>query len=529
MLNLKQLFSFRKKTDKIEEESTENKATKPKRSCLGFIWNIAWRTARILSIAIICALFIQNLKLESEKMKSHDLIHTEYNYTSIANLYVEDMELTNEMTQKISTLYKKTPKMLYDIIVRDWMIVVSKDSPFEILETNNIVKATTYYGQNVIWITPEATDHEIIHEFGHVLSFYCGGIDQSFRFTNIYRNNWDTYIMADGQPVSEHCVSSSMEFFAEMYAEYILHPEYFKANFSECYDFLHSFRNDNAWRLTHFGTQLSLADKILRTLCNNMDNWIRDRLFYVKNFGNEIKLIFRKRIDTNSLNSTNLSTYKYKFTLDTFELVQDIIAHPELYNDTICVLESDTALSVEEFNEANTSLNYYFLDNSKELIKLEFVFDAATNTLIYVYNLDKQTLLEREAGRKESLTYVDNVLAAKIKNGNEKEMMLQVMAYILEHTTVDSSLENVTQHDFWQGKVRNHITYAMIFQQFAHRLGIHCDIVISPTDRGTLHVFNRITLNDGTYVYYDVINLVCHQENLYTENLIIYGINSEYR
>jgi hypothetical protein len=70
----------------------------------------------------------------------------------------------------------------------------------------------------------------------------------------------------------------------------------------------------------------------------------------------------------------------------------------------------------------------------------------------------------------------------------------------------------------------------MLFNQFAHRLGITSDVVISPLDTSVDYFFNRVILNDGSYEYYDVSGPDVRCRNMTKENdLIIFSINAFYR
>ncbi len=87
--------------------------------------------------------------------------------------------------------------------------------------------------------------------------------------------------------------------------------------------------------------------------------------------------------------------------------------------------------------------------------------------------------------------------------GTETEMLIQVSAFITDKMEY-GVVNNATSKDFWDSQPGDCVSYAMIFKQFCDRLGITCDIIYQRNAFDEGHVYNRVTLSDGTFKYYDL-------------------------
>ena len=104
---------------------------------------------------------------------------------------------------------------------------------------------------------------------------------------------------------------------------------------------------------------------------------------------------------------------------------------------------------------------------------------------------------------------------------------MQISDYILDNCEYGLVYESANAEQFWNG-TGNDKTYAMIFQQFAHRLGFECDVVVSPFENGIDRVFNRVKLSDGTYRYFDLSRYEFNVINVKEPDVIIYSVNILY-
>jgi hypothetical protein len=505
---------YLKKPHKSAQVQFENKPKK-KRS----IFSIAWRIGRILGLAVLGAVIVHNINMETTKLQVQNMVHEQYEQTNVYNVYIDDLHMEEEQITKINNVFSHVPKALLDLINREWIVLISEKCPFESFETDGDILGTTYYASSIIWLSPDAKEHDIAHEVGHVLSFICGEIHNSQEFVTLYKNNWSTYKLASGQSIESHCVSTPSEWFAEMYAEFILEPEYLKQHMPDVYNFMLKIR-DNPWRLTRYGRQAGIVDRMLRIVATKFSGWMGDQNFYLKSMGNEIAMWFRPKLTSNDLSYDYLSSFEFQETAGVLELIQNVIAEPNKYGD--CVYYNLYGpIEYEVINEVQTVVGCYFLNSDAQIVE----YDIAYNGTAFNYSIvfEKSVILSLEAQRCEFLAQLDDVLLNEIKRGNEKEMLMQFMSYLLEKVDVDA---NATTATFWKERKTNDVVMSMIFQQAAHRLGISCDIRLSPLETGVNHRFNRVTLADGSYVYYDVLNYTAHANDVYHDGLIVYNINN---
>ena len=489
-------------------------------------WQMILRIARLIAIAVLGAVLVHNINLDISTMKEQSFVHDNYKRTSLSYLYIDSNQNEEEQTTKVKAVVDKLPKPLLDIVEDDWLILISNKCPFPSFTTDAEIKGTTYYASKIIWMTSDFTQHELAHEFGHALSFLCGDIHNSSKFLNIYHNGWGKYALANDEPTQPHCISTSSEWFAEMYAEYIMEPDYFRENLPDAYEYMQNLRTHN-WRLTSVGKYLSTIDRMFRIVGFKFKSWADDQSFYFTNFSNECKVLFHKKIKSSDLSDSNQMSFKHNETQECLSLVQDVVQHPDKYDDIVFYPIDVSSGDIYKMSEVETVLQAYFLNANETIVG--YNAEVVDGNVQFGYTFDKEQLLQLNIARLEMLDNVDSVLMKEIKLGTEREMLIQIMSYILSSANKDLLPSQLDANLFWKEHGQNDTVVAMVFMQFAHRLGIHCDIVISPLDNGQDHVFNRVVLSDGTVVYYDLLNYTAHKENLYHDNIIIYSINDDYR
>ena len=165
---------------------------------------------------------------------------------------------------------------------------------------------------------------------------------------------------------------------------------------------------------------------------------------------------------------------------------------------------------------------FYFMDESKSFV--HFGTSSDNGNIITPVMLDKQTLLDANETRKQHLTRAESVLS-DMKSGSDTQVLMQISEYVINNCQYSLVFEDAKMEQFWNGS-GNDRTYAMAFQLFAQRLGYECDIVMAPMETGIDHVFNRVTLSNGNYLYFDLTRAELNQVNVEQSDLIIYSVNS---
>lgn len=100
------------------------------------------------------------------------------------------------------------------------------------------VQGAIRYEEKRIYIEDRevACKNAVIHEFGHYIDFYLGNISYTEEFANIFYEERYGLIGLDG--VDNHCISTSIEFFAEVFNQMILHPETCKSSVPKSFNFI---------------------------------------------------------------------------------------------------------------------------------------------------------------------------------------------------------------------------------------------------------------------------------------------------
>jgi hypothetical protein len=229
-----------------------------------------------------------------------------------------------------------------------------------------------------------------------------------------------------------------------MYAEFILEPEHLKQHMPDVYNFMLKIR-DNPWRLTRYGRQAGIVDRMLRIVATKFSGWMGDQNFYLKSMSNEIAMWFHPKLTSNDLSYDYLSSFEFQETAGVLELIQNVIAEPNKYGD--CVYYNLYGpIEYEVINEVQTVVGCYFLNSDAQIVE----YDIAYNGTAFNYSIvfEKSVILSLEAQRCEFLAQLDDVLLNEIKRGNEKEMLMQFMSYLLEKVDVDANATTAFEREF---------------------------------------------------------------------------------
>ena len=484
-------------------------------------FKLIFRISRILALAFIGAMFVHSFMLSQAALQNQSMVHENYERVEHTNIYVDEETIPEEQLIKINKVYEKLSLPLLRIIEDKWIILVSKNCPFESFNTEAKIMGTTYFEFNVVWLDPYATEKQIAHEFGHILSFVCGEIHNEPEFLNLYWSNWNQYVEADKFELDSHCISSPGEYFAELYAEYLYFPGYLKECFNDGYNYISDLSHDY-WRLTDVGRYHGIGNRMVRIVGNKLTSFIDNCKYDMNMFKEGFKNIFRKKLNP-ELHQESLYTFKYAETGEVLSYVQEIVKTEQTTNKVEYIFNKN--LDYDIFVEINTVLQMYFLDNRNSIAQLGVGYDDGIYSIIL---FDVQQLKHLEAKRQVSLDNVDKLLS-QIKSGSDEEILTQIAHKLWKGAENIYASRDTRASEYWSTGSCNSATIAMIFQQCAHRLGYTCDIVVSPLESGNNYFYNRVVMPDGSYKYYDVLGKNVHCDDLRHELLIPYAINCEYR
>jgi hypothetical protein len=478
-------------------------------------FNFCLKISRLFVIAIFGSIFVYTAIVDFASANSHDLVHTQYERYEHSNIYYQtDIADIDDINMVYDTL-DKLPKGLLRRIERDWLILISEESPFETFETQNKIVGTTYYKDRVIWMQPGFDIHHFFHETGHVYDIYAGELSKSNEFYNIYMDNWKQYQCYHEDDVIEHAVSDASEYFAEMFAEYIMHNDYLKENNSAIYDYINKNVNES-WRMSDIGMFICRIQRLQFNVVDSLED-ISNRIdSQFKIIKSKIRLAGKiKEVDDHK----TTFDFEYVDAEAIFNTVLAVIENPHLYQDEIKVKVNESDFEI--YWEANSALQIYFGDCTKDFVR--YMPEVINGKAQFFYIFNKVDILKAETYRTLYAKRIDEVIVG-LKKGSERQLLTQVALYMYQYADYGHPYEDATLKQFWEEKYCNSLANAIVFKQFANRLGIQCDIVKTPLYTGNDHYFNIVYIDDQIY-YYDVSRVNESKFDIKEYDLIVFDTN----
>jgi transglutaminase/protease-like cytokinesis protein 3 len=105
-----------------------------------------------------------------------------------------------------------------------------------------------------------------------------------------------------------------------------------------------------------------------------------------------------------------------------------------------------------------------------------------------------------EAERQANQAKIDNILSG-FNAGSEEYVLKQISEYLRKSIVYTHGYYDLT--DAINGKTVCN-GYALLFNAMANRAGIKSDMCIGKSSNGEYHAWNRVTLSDGSYRFYDI-------------------------
>lgn len=464
----------------------------------------------LLIVALLFPLF-QILVFSAMAENHQQNLHYMYEYSSDYNFFCENSEEFETSNNVLNDAFDVIPEPLSTLIKNEWSVVVSNEPPYK-HNARFAVAGVTYQTEKIIWIETGSEIEVYIHEFGHAFDEILGQPSRSKIFQAIYQNNWDTYIEFNKTEIDTHSVSDEAEFFAALFVDYCLHPEYLEENLYEGYQYFERITK-NTFSLTGFGRYLSRDLALIRLLSDvlNIHKPYKKLDYVIKDVEKSVSnndYVAVEEYDT---------VVDYEWMIDKSEffidIMFDILNNPDKYPDNKegsnnYVIKVDEVLTFRQYTELLNFAVIYFGDETVDPIDFNVVNNEYTEI-----TFKKDLILEYQTFREKSLERVDWTLENCIREGTETEMLIQISKFIINHATYKEN-QNTSTDTFWVDRTGDCVTYAMIFKQFANRIGIECDVVFVETSLGNQHMYNRVKLSDGTYRYYDLTREIVDDDQI---------------
>lgn len=153
------------------------------------------------------------------------IILSEYEQYKTTNLYIDNIKYLESSSKTMLAVYENLPEHITTYINGNWTVIVSEKEPIEYEENGIIAAGITYYEWNIIWLEYDFDERTFAHECGHAYDELLM-VSYSKEFTQIYEKYKNSYIEYGMCEIREHSISSSSEFFAALFSDYILHSDY---------------------------------------------------------------------------------------------------------------------------------------------------------------------------------------------------------------------------------------------------------------------------------------------------------------
>lgn len=450
------------------------------------------------SLVIMCASFTAFEKISAYSAHK-EILSMPYEQTAMGNLYVDHGVDKEDSMDRVLAVLDKIPAGLAQIIRNEWLIVISKTSPVpsEFVD-QELLRGTVYHGSGLLWLHPEFTEEDLAHECGHILDRVCGDASALDKFSDIYRQQWSQYRHYNQELLNPHAVSDASEFFATIFSDYICYPEHLKETLPEGYAYMQEL-SSGRWKYQFAGRCCGLF-VLLGTGVADAFEACGEYLFPQAS-DNDLDDGIQNRplIDPDEYTPRDTLSEEPEIVQEIARLVFDVVHDPDAYPEDICI-ELSEHVDRREYYDAIGYLNIYFGVFDNNMVGIEAAMDQTTPSKL---RLSKAAILQYHSIREYSIQNVERVLAS-MHEGTETEKLLQIANYISEHSHYDAFITDPSTNDFWNDKRGSCCSFAFVFKQFADRLGIQCDFIVSPTSNGITHSFNRVTLSDGTVRYYDL-------------------------
>lgn len=460
---------------------------------------------------ITTVILLKFLMVEFDHHQSESYLVENYAYDETLHYYYdynEDLPFNESLQNSINLL----PEHIRPII-DEWTILLSNHQPF-VIDYAEAASGITYLDKKVIWFSHASDEKIILHEFGHVIDSYLGGISSTEEFKQLYQNNWQSYVESGQEIIDIHSISCSSEFFASVFADYILNPDYLKEQSEELYCFFDHVTSDS-WKFNNCGRFVGIAKNISFILHSFIDN----EQYPVANLDKQTIPNETPLVNINEYETINDYSWLNDMSRNIIDNMFDILKDSSKYEkDDYFGSEGYVFIYEYEmdpiwYNELYSYVSMYFLDENTDIFGI-YVEDGKTTVII---KHDKLFLAEYK--RQDSMRNVEYVLSTYIHEGSETEKLIQIADWIDRHTLYRNV--NSTQHVFWHRKTGDCVSYAMIFKQFCDRLSIKSDIVYIQDASTNGRLYNRVILKDGTIRFYDIGEKIVNSDDIYQQGYYI--------
>lgn len=170
-------------------------------------------------------------------------------YTCVTNNFyvygsssIDEAEMLNEFVETLPPVFIREFRSTWRVIIEDHPIALTGAS------LNVVVGGYTDWRSRIILVKKQTdftdTLDIFVHELGHCFDFEYGSVSFSNEFGDIYDLYKDNFSEQHDISPEGYSTSTTAEFFAACFKEYLLYPEHFKTVAPNAYDFVDFFYED---------------------------------------------------------------------------------------------------------------------------------------------------------------------------------------------------------------------------------------------------------------------------------------------
>lgn len=203
-----------------------------------FMGNVIYAVLRmIICITLISTMIIAVYEFPhifARKDITDDYICVLNNFYISKDSSIDDVKPLNDFVDTLPPVFIREFR-------KNWTIIIGQHD-------NNEIGGYTDWGSRLIFINKQAnyvdTLDIFIHELGHCFDFEYGSVSYSSLFDDVYYLYKDNFSEQYTNSPDGYSTSSSVEFFATCFKEYMLYPEHLKTVAPEAYAFVDYFYKD---------------------------------------------------------------------------------------------------------------------------------------------------------------------------------------------------------------------------------------------------------------------------------------------
>lgn len=195
-----------------------------------------------------------------------------YYTCAVNNFYIDESTSISDV-ETLDSFVETLPSNFIKEFRKDWKVIIEDKIPApEEWPDNVLINGYTDWNSRLVLIRNRSDSSEMlnsfVHELGHCFDLEYGSVSHSYLFSDFYELYKDDFNDYSTSAPPGYSTSSTDEFFATCFKEYLLHPEHLKEVAPKSYIFIDCFYKDVEEMKRSFTYDLGTVANTLRRLAN---------------------------------------------------------------------------------------------------------------------------------------------------------------------------------------------------------------------------------------------------------------------